>query len=324
MTKPPPLPLLLVSSRSEAPAEWSQRGPDCSWICHRPRDSGFSTPWKAARGLLVETNGLELAELILLDQLLEHHPKMQVLLVVGDRGLAGIEALAWRPSVRTLAIPFTEEAARMSLANLCAGTLDSTSSSLGPPFWAGLVEGLRDPLASISGYLQLLAQPDSTTMEDLVPPALQAAKESEYLLQAIFFASQAPRPQPSLCQTEELAQHLLEQAEQVGRIVQKGSVAKGEVETDLRILTPALFSALLLLSRFGPEGEPELFLEVGEDHWEVGWQISGEQESSTETPPPFLATLLVLLAKQLHARVLGDLEAPHRVGLSFPRPTDQG
>lgn len=140
-------------------------------------------------GLVVETNHLGLAELKLLEAGLASldGPRPWLLLLVGDRGLTGCESLAAAPSTVTLPLPWTPRGLEIVLARLdgTAASGAASSAAFDEAFLDGLVEGLRDPLTSISGYLQLIEHQDDEGLKPLVGPAIQATAQIAEQLEAL-------------------------------------------------------------------------------------------------------------------------------------------
>ena len=97
--------------------------------------------------------------------------KMPVLYVQGKGTLVGLEPLFQRHELRILPEHWTPSLLREIVCSEAR-----SASPIQHDFLDGLVEGLRDPLASISGYLQLLRAQESD--ENCLTPALAATRQN--------------------------------------------------------------------------------------------------------------------------------------------------
>ncbi|MCH2101026.1 MAG: hypothetical protein MK209_03790, partial [Planctomycetes bacterium] len=200
-------------------------------------------------GLVLFGDRLEPSELQAIGAWLQERPQLPCLLVTGSRGSFGTEAVLAHPGLRTLPTPWTAQALRQVLGQAAGGSgvssgeaappaplnpppatsalppiIGTTESTLigketSPPAFAaefldGLVERVRDPLASLSGYLQLL-QAESANGA-LVQPALHAARELDGVLESLHLASEGWSPHPSRHRGEHLAVEALKDAQKAG------------------------------------------------------------------------------------------------------------
>lgn len=282
-------------------------------------------------GLVVETNHLGLAELKLLEAGLASldGPRPWLLLLVGDRGLAGCESLAAAPATVTLPLPWTPRGLEIVLARLdgSAGS-GTTTSAFDDAFLDGLVEGLRDPLTSISGYLQLIEHLDDEALKPLVGPAIQATAQIAEQLEALHLVA-AERgahlgPVDLGAVLEDFAARAGEQGQRVDLDL-KGEVEAEtalNVEADLRPLKAALRTGLLLLTRFGPGGPLHLKARRhGEElHLTLGSELSDAKAEAAHEPPAYLEALYRRLAAAVPAEGWVDkagVRMPVRVGLRW-------
>ncbi len=278
----------------------------------------------AAELLLVPTNQADLSTLRLLHHILREAPDKQAVLLVGDRGLAGGESLLSLPNVRFLPEPWTPRGLEQVLSRRSA--VNGGESAASGEMLAGIVEGLRDPLASLSGYLQLLRGEAADAQGSLIGPALDSAREMDRLLEALELAARPGRPRRETLDGKGVATRLVEQA------VQEGARAELHwdgpaltLEADLRRLTAALYTARLFLDRFGPGGPLQLHAGVHDGRPFLAWETAQPEDSGEppSRPPLFLPGVLARLALQLGAEPLlrWHREAvPIAAGLSWRAP----
>ncbi|RMH05396.1 MAG: sensor histidine kinase [Planctomycetota bacterium] len=274
--------------------------------------------------VVLRTNRADLSSLRLLHHILRRNSALQAVLVVGDRGLAGAEPLLGLPNVRFLPEPWTPRGLEQVV--LGRGRVQGADDA---ELLSGLVEGLRDPLASLSGYLQLLRGEAPAADEGLVGPALDSARELDRLLAALELATSPSGSHRELVDGKGVAQRLFEQARRGDdrlRLEWEGPTVT--IEVDLRRLEAALHAGRLLLERFGPGGDLVLRGGIEEGHARLYWlaaEEGGETAPAAEAvrPPGFLAALLARLAAQLGAQPLlrwRDGAVPVAAGLSWPPP----
>lgn len=310
-------------------------------------------------GLILSTNGLELADLRALTILLTKRPEFDLLLLVGDRGLAGAEGLLARRGAVVLPKPLTPRALQIVLAYETGPDdaspphptppspppipPDQSSKAATPPevdrpadplldqdaeasLFEGMVDGLRDPLASLSGHLQILrAESASAASEDpSLGAALEAAAGLDQVVQLIHLASGAARVRSRTIELPATLKRIAKQWEQNGypATLALGEIP-GHIQADPKLIEAALSAGRLLLERFGPGGTPSLECRIEDAHLLV--HVSVEQPEPPESsrlsaPPDLLPRLLARLAGRLQAEPLLDLVAdviPWRAGLRW-------
>jgi hypothetical protein len=192
-------------------------------------------------------------------------------------------------------------------------------------FLDGLVERFRDPLASLSGYLQLLNGSDGTP-DQLVNPALAAAREIESALEVLQLASDSRALHPTRLSGEHLAIEALKEAQRGGSQVQLNLEDDFLVRADGRLVRAALQCARVQLSRFGGSAQAELVLRCAHntDSASLIWElIEAPQIPNTGaiSPPAFLVQLLERFAQLVGATAVlenGPAGVPRKVGLAWP------
>lgn len=260
-----------------------------------------------AEVLVLATNRLDLSSLRLAHHVLRDAPGKQAVLVVGDRGLAGAEALLGLPNVRFLPEPWTTRGLEQVLN---ARGRDLGGDSATGELLAGVVEGLRDPLAALSGYLQLLRGEAEAGQSSLIGPALDSAREIDRLLEALELAARPARPRRETLDLGKVAARVVEQAVQEGaRAELRWEGPAHSVETDLQRLQAALFVARLFLERFGPGGALVLRGGVAGGRHVLAWESAAAAPASAPSerptrPPTFLPGVMARLAVQLGAEPL--------------------
>ncbi len=284
-------------------------------------------------GLVVETNHLGLAELKMLEAGLASldGPRPWLLLLVGDRGLAGCESLAAAPSTVTLPLPWTPRGLEIVLARLDGTDASGATSSAAfdDAFLDGLVEGLRDPLTSISGYLQLIQHQDDEALKPLVGPAIQATAQIAEQLEALHLVAAERGAHRGPVDLGAVLEDFVARAGEQGQRVDLDLEGEGEgeaalnVEADLRPLKAALRTGLLLLTRFGPGGPLHLKARRrGEElHLTLGSELSDAKAEATHQPPAYLEALYRRLAAAVPAEGWVDKAGdrmPVRVGVRWP------
>jgi hypothetical protein len=192
-------------------------------------------------------------------------------------------------------------------------------------FLDGLVERFRDPLASLSGHLQLL-RVQAGQPSPLLEPALHAAQEIEASLDALYLASDSHPTRPSKISGEHLAIEALKEAQRAGLSVQLALNEDFLLRADQSLVRAGLQCARVLLSRFGGADSNELVLHCKrtKDRAVLQWQLAQPVPPSLSgaiPPPPFLGLLLQRFAERLGAEPILET-TPHQVplivGLAWP------
>jgi signal transduction histidine kinase len=284
-------------------------------------------------GLVVETNHLGLADLKLLEAGLASLdvPRPWLLLLVGDRGLAGCESLAAAPDTVALPMPWTPQGLEIVLARLdgSAGSETATTAAFDHAFLDGLVEGLRDPLTSISGYLQLIEHQDGEALKPLVDPAMQATWQIAEQLEALHLVAAGRGVHVGPVELGAVLEDFAARAGEQGQRVDLDLKPRGDaatalgVEADLRPLKAALRTGLLLLSRFGPGGT--LHLKARRHGEEIrlilGSELGDANAEAAHEPPAYLEALFRRLVAAVPAEGWVDKawgRMPVRVGVRWP------
>jgi len=297
-------------------------------------------------GLVVATDALASRDLAVLGGFLATLPSLEVLLLVGGRGLAGLEEILSLPRVQVLPEPWTPAGLEQILARETlpvaaapqapgAGPAGAPQpgpdSGAGPKTLAGVVESLRDPLASLAGYLQL-ARSENASEEAGRPvdAAIDSAREIETLLEILQLAAGGRRPRPRRLDLREFAADAVRAAARTGRQPRLRFTKEVEIEADPRVLRAGLFTAGLFLNRFGPPGDPVLEGEAGPGGIHLAWSLPApppREPESLHPPPGFLLAVLENLAGQLSARVFlkkAQGVVPVEVGLDWPPSAGPG
>lgn len=199
------------------------------------------------------------------------------------------------------------------------------TTAFGGEFLDGLVERFRDPLASLSGYLQMLRgqnQADSPFLE----PAMRAAKEIETALEVLYLASDSHPAKDGRISGEHLAIEALKEAQRAGLSVQLALSEDFLLRTDQDLVRAGLQCARALLSLFGGADDNELVLHCKRnENWAVlQWQLAEPvtpQRTGSNPPPPFLSLLLQRFAEKLGAHpvlITTSHQVPQIVGLAWP------
>lgn len=308
-------------------------------------------------GLVLFGDRLEPSELQAIGAWLHEHPQLPCLLVTGSRGSFGAEAVLAHPGLRTLPTPWTAQALRQVLGQAASATASppepaAAAPAASPPaqdvdsdlaaapahasepleeaptpafaaeFLDGLIERVRDPLASLSGYLQLLQSESANGA--LVRPALEAARELDGVLESLHLASEGWAPHPSRHRGEHLAVEALKDAQRAGHEVAFDQADDFLLRVDPRLTTAALQTARVLLTRFGGGGELRLRCSAGTDAVEIAFDLTNTPEvpaGSKVEIPAFLRLLLERFAERAGAEAvldLADAGVPRRAGLRWP------
>ena len=256
-------------------------------------------------GALLDTDAMALADLhaVAATRRLPRAPWL--LLLVGDRGLAGCERLLADPRSAVLPKPWTPAGLQCAVERL--QKVPVRGESFPGPFVEGLVEGLRDPLTALSGYLQLLGESENS--RDLLDPALAAAGDLEQQLAHARLAARPAAPHVERIDPADALRLARQDALDAG--VECGlEVIDGlRVSADPALLRAALACGRRLLARFGPGGPLTLRLSADADGVQAGWSAeapSGEPLTQAEAPPAFLPLLFERLAARVPAEPLLD------------------
>jgi hypothetical protein len=311
-------------------------------------------------GLVLFADRLEPSELQAIGAWLHEHPQLPTLLVTGSRGSFGVEAVLGHAGLCLLPTPWTPHALRQVLGQAKA-TEAETSSMSGPfadapaesasaapaplaagsstdvgsgseaaqlpafagEFLDGLVERVRDPLASLSGYLQLLQAESGNGA--LIQPALAAARELDGVLESLHLASEGWQPHPSRHSGERLAVEALKEAQRAGHEVEFDAASDFVVRVDPRLVRAGLQAARVLLNRFGgSDGTLRLRVHSQSDSADIYWEWVSPPSipaGSKVEIPAFLRLLLERFAKRLGAEAFldcGEAGVPIRTGLRWP------
>lgn len=275
-------------------------------------------------GLVLDVDGLPLADVRLVLATLERDRRPWLLALCGDRGVVGCEALLSAPRTAVLPKPWTPGGVETVLRMLRAGAAPSGGAS--DAFLAGLVEGLRDPLTSLGGYLQLLEHAGGSGSGELVRPAAEAAHSLERQLECLYLAAAPLRPRAETLDLRSwVAEALAAARREDARTEAEVGAEPLAVEADARFLRAALDVARLLLMRFGPGGPLRLRAARDADGITLGWEAAlGAAPTAVAAgrtaPPPFLPELFERLAARVPARPMLDRlrgAVPVRVALRW-------
>ncbi|NQU48418.1 MAG: hypothetical protein HQ519_07205 [Planctomycetes bacterium] len=204
-------------------------------------------------------------------------------------------------------------------------TPNNPTAAFAGDFLDGLVERFRDPLASLSGHLQLL-RVQAGQPSPLLEPALHAAQEIEASLDALYLASDSHPTRPSKISGEHLAIEALKEAQRAGLSVQLALNEDFLLRADQSLVRAGLQCARVLLSRFGGAESNELVLHCKrtKDRAVLQWQLAQPvppSHSGAIPPPPFLGLLLQRFAERLGAEPVLETtphQVPQIVGLAWP------
>jgi signal transduction histidine kinase len=332
MSQPPPSRRLLLldpDPSSALPAALRAALSDHELKVASPRED-WAPLAEQAEFLVFATNPADLGSLRLLHHLLRRAPEKRAVLLVGDRGLGGAEPLLALPNVRFLPEPWTPRGLEIALASAApapAGGSAAEPAAATGEIMAGIVDGLRDPLASLSGYLQLLRGEASAEQSSLVGPALDSAREMDRLLEALELAARPGKARRESLDARSVAQRLVEEAIREGARAELDWQGRSiTLDGDLKRLSAALYAARSFLDRFGPGGPLRLRGGLDEEGRPfLAWEAVQTPPAPTEAvaPPPFLPAILARLAEQLGADpVLRSLDekVPLGAGLRWAPP----
>lgn len=279
-------------------------------------------------GLVLDLEDIALADLRLILASLQREPRPWLLAIAGDRGVVGCEALLSAPRSAILPKPWTPSGLEASLRALRARPA-ARGGAASDAFLAGLVEGLRDPLSSLGGYLQLLEQQPVAGGAEWLRPAVEAARALERQIECLYLASAPLRPRPEPLDLRLVAAELLAAARtEDARTEAELSSGNLGVAADPRFLVASLDVGRLLLTRFGPGGALRLRALADADGVRLGWECAAPAAPAGGTgaatpPPPFLPELFERLAQRVPARPLLDRlhgAVPVAAGLRWPPP----
>lgn len=208
-------------------------------------------------------------------------------------------------------------------ANASPGPETAQLPAFAGEFLDGLVERVRDPLASLSGYLQLLQAESGNGA--LIQPALAAARELDGVLESLHLASEGWQPHPSRHSGERLAVEALKEAQRAGHEVEFDAANDFVVRVDPRLSRAGLQAARVLLNRFGGgDGTLRLTVRSQGDSADIYWEWVSPPNipiGSKVEIPAFLRLLLERFAKRLGAVAFvdcGEAGVPLRTGLRWP------
>lgn len=257
-------------------------------------------------GVVVDTDMLALSDLRVIAASLASRTKVWLILLVGDRGLAGFEHMLERPKTAMLPKPWTPDGITQAFRSIRAK--HSPPGSFPQVFLDGLVEGLRDPLTSISGYLQLLGCQENESIEALVTPALDATAQLSAQLEFLHLAAAELHPHPDSYNLQHIAEELLDFAKQAGVEVEADLIADLRIDADVRYLRAAMQSAFLLLQRFGSGGNLTLRAREVDGHAELLWcqQPPAAAPQHPLAPPAYLEDLFQRLCRRIPAQAVVD------------------
>ncbi len=240
-------------------------------------------------------------------------------------GTRPVAARSERPAARDSTI--SDSADPGSADDAGAAHLQFSSDSLptfSSEFLDGLVERFRDPLASLSGYLQLLESRQEASPE-LIQPALAAAREMDGMLEILHLAAGDRMLHPTRLSAEQLAIDALKEAQKCGIEVSLDRQQDFRVRADARLAQAALLVARTLLDRFGGGTGLALSCKQLEEGAALYWDVVDAPlapESSAVAPPPFLEQLLARLGERLGADSVVHSShggaVPRRAGLVWP------
>ncbi len=260
----------------------------------------------APAGAVLDTDRMSLADLhgVAATRRLPSAPWL--LLLTGDRGLAGCERLIADRRTAILPKPWTTAGIQAAIQRVQPVLL--RGEGFPGDFLEGMVEGLRDPLASLSGYLQLLGAEAGDAGQALLDPAMAAAADLEAQLSFTRLAARPPAPHVERIGGDEVVELLMQDAAAAG-VDAQAKVQSGLVlDADPRALRAAMATGRRLLSRFGPGGRLTLELAEEADGIRLGWSsaISEEPPADSVAPPPYLPLLFERLATRVPAEALLD------------------
>ncbi|MDP6940559.1 MAG: hypothetical protein QGH51_00895 [Planctomycetota bacterium] len=275
---------------------------------------------KEAQVTVAPSNSFSLKELHELQAHFSTHSGSFLLILAEDRGLAGCDELLRLPNVSLVPFPWS-----LDLFDASASKFQQLpSSTQGQVDWgeylSGAVEGLRDPLTSLSGYLQLMEGESSGS--DLTSPALKSAKEMELVLEAVLLSTGQVSANPNYQALRPLGKKCVQQGVALGRALRLNWDEDCAAEIDRRFFLSTLFVSLLFAERFGPGCPLQLLAQQEEDYLVLLW-VSDKEDNSKKTSRPqpplsFLPETLRALTKALHGTPLVQKSSDgHILGVGF-------
>lgn len=296
-----------------------------------PPPAGFSS-WlrrlfePGLAGVVADADDLGLGELRALQAALERESGPWLLVLTGDRGLAGCETLLDSERVAVLPKPWTPNGLASCLQRLRRPVPASPAAGASDAFLVGLVEGLRDPLSSLGGYLQLMEHHADAGSAELLRPAMEAARSLERQIESLYLAAGPARGRADRSDLRALAAEALKEARREDARVE-ADLPEGELAaaTDPRFVRAALAVARMLLERFGPGGAVRLCARNGGGALSLVWEsaaAAGDAPAAagSKPPPAFLPQLLERLAARAPAEAVLEQRGavPVRAGLRWP------
>jgi hypothetical protein len=261
-------------------------------------------------GVVLDSDALALADLRTVLASLQHERRPWLLALSGDRGLAGCEALLAAPRTVVLPKPWTPEGIAIALQRLAGVPIaPARAAGASDAFLTGLVEGLRDPLSSLGGYLQLLQHHSSNGSTELLRPALESARALERQIECLYLAAAPIRLRAEPLDLRVLAADALAEARREDARIE-ADLPAGELAAaaDARYVRAALGIGRLLLERFGPGGPLRLCAVRDEDGLRLAWEApqAAQGAPGDAAPPAFLPELLARLAARVPAQAVID------------------
>lgn len=240
---------------------------------------------------------------------------LPVLFVQGKGTLVGVEPLFQQHQLRILPEHWTPTLLREIIK-----TADGKVPPAQHHFLDGLVEGLRDPLASISGYLQLLRAQESD--ENYLTPALAATRQLDGILEIIHLISPQRHPHLTHLPLNAILTDACREARQLGLDAAPPPAPVAEIQADGRLIQAALTVSLQYLIKFGTEGVPQLQVKESHTHLAIFWALEDPETETGATPPPYFHEHLIqCLAEKLggkaHLKHLGKT-TPSQAGVRLP------
>ena len=273
-------------------------------------------------GCIVDTQSLSLTDLRAIEAGLSNHPAQPwCILLVGDRGLVGFESICQLPNLRLLPHPWTPAGLQQVVQSLAPQ--QKTPALSQDAFLEGLVETLRDPLTSISGYLQLLESQNEEQLQGLIHPALEATQQIGTQLEFLQLATADIYAHIAPVNLKNLASEIADAALEQNLVLELDLQPKLFVDADIRFLKAAVQCAILLLQRFGPGGPIRIQTNQENGKTSLGCSMQTPQDLPPHpmAPPAYLQQLFLRLAEKASAEVqLEHLEGviPVRLTLSWP------
>ncbi len=255
-------------------------------------------------GLIVDAESLRISDLRAIEAGLSAHPAQPwCILLVGDRGLVGYESICQVPKLRLLPLPWTPAGLQQAVQSLPSAT--APPSATDDSFLEGLVETLRDPLTSISGYLQLLENQNEEQLQGLIHPALEATEQIGTQLEFLQLATADIYPHIAPIDLKNFCAELADLALEQNLVLDLDCSPKLFVDADIRFLKAAVQCAILLLQRFGPGGPIQLRSWQEKEAILLSCSMAPPQNPVAHplAPPVYLQQLFLRLAEKAPAQV---------------------